>query len=89
LKEIINQEIKLNTEDFNKFNLDFFNNKVQIFSRINFNDPFFDVQTKVRKRIKDIVYFKLGYIDQKELLERGKEKYEQKEYLRLLNVQEL
>ncbi|MCT7482123.1 DGQHR domain-containing protein [Aliarcobacter cryaerophilus] len=87
LKEIINQEIKLNDEELDRFSLEFFDNKVQIFSGINFNDPFFGVQTKVRKRIKDIVYFKLGYINQEELLQRAKDKYEQKEYLRLLGIQ--
>jgi len=86
LKEIIKQEIRENGEDFSKFDFHYFDEKVQIFAKIDFNDPFFDVQTKVRKRIKDIVYFLLNYIDEEELLKRVKDPHDQKEYKRLLNL---
>jgi DNA phosphorothioation-associated DGQHR protein 1 len=86
LKEIIKQEIHENGEDFSKFNFDYFDKKVQTFSKVNFNDPFFDIQTKVRKRIKDIAYFLLNYINKEELLKRGKDPYEKEEYKRLLNI---
>ena len=88
LKEILKQEIEEDEANFGRFNLGYFTQKIKAFSEINFNDPFFDVQTKVRKRIKDIVYYKLNYINKDQLLERASDSYDQTEYKRLLNIQE-
>lgn len=86
LKEILKQEVEEKEENFSRFNVEYFSQKIEAFLEINFNDPFFDVQTKVRKRIKDIVYYKLNYINKTQLLEKASDSHDETEYKRLLNI---